>query len=140
MRNLREGTEMIPYLAKNPLLPSSTSISEQDTITPIGALSSVPPPNQFNFEVPLLSFSSATTHSLGSHSHHFRRAYGRAWCHLSVVHHLQPLLGGCVKRHQNLAQVSQHTMVTSCARKQTTEQQGTAAISNTESQGTSQGI
>lgn len=40
----------------------------------------------------------------------------------------------------NVPQVSQHTMVTSCARKQTTEQQGTAAISNTESQGTSQGI
>ena len=29
---------MIPYLAKNPLLPSSTSISEQDTITALNLI------------------------------------------------------------------------------------------------------
>ena len=33
-----------PRSATNPLLPPSTSISEQDTITPISALPSVPTP------------------------------------------------------------------------------------------------
>lgn len=39
--HLHEGTKMIPYLAQNPPLPSSASISEQDTIS---VLSSVPMP------------------------------------------------------------------------------------------------